>query len=341
MNNKTQKILIVCPQIGKILEGKPAGGAEKQTYLLFNKFKNVKFLVSSKKEIQGNYICIKNPLFALDKINFAIKNSDVIVFLALSKFSYFYFWLAKFYNKKIIYFVRSNADVGLYLKESSNYYSWVPKLAFPVVDIFICQTSLQLKNLKKYNQPKYIIPNPIIMNKEVTYKNNNFILWVGRNHKVKGIDILEKIIRDLSNINFKIIGINKSEIDLKHKNAEILGRIDTRAINKYFNEASIYINTSYTEGYPNAVLESFNNKTPVITYNTDPDSLLKKSKGGMCAYRDIGKFINIINKLYSDKKTIKKMGCAGYNYIKKNNGHKMIIKKIEKIFEKHGIKLEK
>lgn len=338
-----QKILIVCPQIGKLLEGKPAGGAEGIAFSIFKDYKNCSFLVSL-KNIPVNiskhkYVFIKNTKTDFIKIISAIKNADVVVFFALSRFSPIYFYLAKLYNKKIVYFISSNADVGLFLKESSFYYRYVPKLVFPIVDLFICQTELQESILKKYNKTTHIIPNPTEV-KKINYENNDYVLWVGRNHKVKGIDILEKTIEQLPNINFKIIGISDKEIR-SSKNVEILGRIDPNKISLYFNSASIYINTSYSEGYSNTILEAFANKTSVITYSANPDNLLEKSNGGYCANGNFPKFINLINENYYKKEKLKKMGNSGYRFIKKNNDLKIIKKKIEKRFEENNIRLIK
>ncbi|MDD3178583.1 MAG: glycosyltransferase family 4 protein [Candidatus ainarchaeum sp.] len=338
-----QKILIVCPQIGKLLEGKPAGGAEKKAQSIFKDYKNCSFLVSL-KNIPVNiskrkYVFIKNTKTDFIKIISAIKNADVVVFFALSRFSPIYFYLAKLYNKKIVYFISSNSDVGLFLKESSFYYRYVPKLVFPCVDLFICQTEIQEKKLNKYNHPIYRVPNPIDVQKS-NYKNENFVLWVGRNHKVKGLDILEKIIEELPEIKFKIVGITNKDIAI-HKNCEILGRVAPQKMQDYFNLASIYINTSYSEGYPNTTLEALSNKTPVISYSANPDYLLEKSGGGYCANGDLNKFITLIKENYYKKEKLKKMGELGRTYIKKNNDLKIIKNKIDKIFKENNIMLIK
>ncbi|MFA5746033.1 MAG: glycosyltransferase family 4 protein [archaeon] len=339
-----QKILVICPQIGKILEGKPAGGAEGRALMIFRNYKNTRFLISSKKKSKNNksqnkFIYIKNTISDFNNIASVIKQSDIILFFALSKFSYIYFYLAKLYNKKIIYFIASNADVGLYLKESSFYYRYVPKLVFPIVDIFICQTELQKKQLK-YNKPTYVLPNPTNITKVIKHNNPNYILWIGRNNKVKGVDILEKTIKQLPDIKFKIIGV-KSKILESYKNIETLGRINPNKMPKYFNSAVLYINTSYSEGYSNTTLEAFSNKTPVISYSANPDNLLEKSNGGYCANGDLQKFISLIKENYFKKDKLKKMGESGYLYIKNNNNLKTIKNKIEDIFYKNNIKLEK
>ena len=306
-----KKILVVTQGIEKVFLGKPMGGLEYRSYLLFKDYNNVNFLSTGYNSTNVKVISSKNKILGFFN-DFKILNYDAVCFFSFSRKTVFQILLAKMFNKKIIYFVCSNGEVGLNLNYVNSYYKWVPKVIFPFVDLFITQTDVQRKEIqKKYKKECQVIPNPVVINNNTKYKNNHFILWVGRNHPIKGTDILCETVSQLTNIKFKLIGINKLDIKVNSKNAEVLGRINIPEMDEYYNSATILINTSYSEGYPNSFLQSLANKTPIISYSANPDNFLERSGGGYSARGNKAEFISKIRELYDNEAELKRMSQSG------------------------------
>ena len=64
-------------------------------------------------------------------------------------------------------------------------------------------------------------------------------------------------------------------------NLEFISNIPSKKIYKYYSEASILINTSSSEGFPNTFLESWANYTPIVSLNFDPDNIISKYTLGL------------------------------------------------------------
>ncbi|MFA5746028.1 MAG: glycosyltransferase [archaeon] len=342
-----KKILICSWLAGELFTNKSAGGSEYRSYLLFNEINkfhryNISFIVKGPKEenrkINGvNVNFCKNNLFsATSTFNNKIISQDVFAGFAINRIMPWFYALAKLNNKKTIYFLTCDADVGIGLENVPQYYKYLPKVIFLLTDTFIAQNKTQYDILKdKYkNKQIYLLKNPCKI-KPVKYKDGQYILWVGRNDKTKGIDILKKVILKNPEKKFKIIGITENELSIKNsKNLEVLGRIDQKNINKYYFDCSFLINTSKIEGFPNIFLQSFSNKKPIISYRTNPDDFFEKSHGGFCANGDINQFQKYIDQFYKNKFEIKKKGINGYNYIKKEHNIKKISKELREILNK-------
>lgn len=334
-----QNILVFSSSAGKIVNGNSAGGSEVRSILLFKNissdflvFDLVKFSNYGKISI----ISANNSRFRLWLL--LIKNvfsHNLVVSFALAKITFFIYLISKLFGKKTIYFVSHDGDLN-YNSNLSLYYRFIPRLTFPFVDIFIAQTEFQANIIRKrYPKKKvFVLPNPVEVSKNINYKDNRFVLWVGRNDRIKGLDILKEAIKSLSDIPFKIIGITKEDLNLNLPNAEILGRIDFLKMQYYYNSASLLISTSYTEGFPNVFLQSLANKTPIVSYKVNPDDFLNISTGGLCANGNFKLFLKEISGLYFNKELLKSAGSSGYKYVKNNNDSEIICQKLNKILLK-------
>ncbi len=159
---------------------------------------------------------------------------------------------------------------------------WLVKKCFSQVDAVICQSQDMADNFKKlYNTSTdkiCIIGNPITNPDEINVvdsieKNHNFIT-VGRLSKIKGH---ARILRILARLNKKfhytIIGDGPERDNLRAQANEL--NLDSKItyisytdeVNKYLVQNDLFLQGSFSEGFPNAVLESCTMGTPALAFD--------------------------------------------------------------------------
>lgn len=152
---------------------------------------------------------------------------------------------------------------------------------FKKLDAIICQSNDMAEDMiDNFNIPKsniYVINNPISNLPDVKLKlpitNVKKFITVGRLSEVKGhlriLDILSKLDQPFS---YTIIGKGSLEDEIFQK-AKDLGIYDsieyipfTNQVNDYITKHDLFLQGSYVEGFPNALLESCVVGTPVIAF---------------------------------------------------------------------------
>lgn len=154
-----------------------------------------------------------------------------------------------------------------------------------------------------------LLPNLIKNNDQyLTNNKNDNILFVGRFHKSKGIDVLLKALvlvkKRIPKIQLIIIaGGNDSKYLEMVKtlglinNVTFLGKQPRKNVIKAFAEARISVVPSYYEAFGYTVIESLSVKTPVIGSNTGGISeIIEDKKNGLLF--PVGDFKSLAEKIY-------------------------------------------
>jgi len=196
---------------------------------------------------------------------------------------------------------------------------------------------------KKFKKKCVLIKNPVIIPDNIKIKNKknkNNILWVGTIRPVKQPEIFLKIAQSLPKLKFLMIG-GESERekklfnDIKREvntisNLEFLGFVPHHKIEKYYEEASLFINTSQIEGFPNTFLEAWINSTPVISLNVDPDEIICNKKLGLHSKTFQQLILDIKTIMFNDDLR-KEMGMNGKKYVEQNHDLKKIADRFEEL----------
>jgi len=235
---------------------------------------------------------------------------------------------------------------GFALQKNRSNYTLITRIT-NYIDIkfshfIVAQNTFQKEIIEnKFKKKCILIKNPIIIPDSFNIKNNqekNAILWVGTIREVKQPDIFLKIAKNLPEYRFKMIGgKSKKEEELYKKinreaksipNLELLGYIPHHKIQKYYEKASIFINTSRIEGFSNTFLEAWINCTPVISLNVDPDEVICNQKLGFHS-KTYEQMLIDLNMLLKNDKLRNEMGINGKKYVEKNHDVKMIANQFE------------
>jgi len=351
-----------------LTNGSSAGGAELQMIILAKEFTNrshdVSFVTFEKsKNLYEiiNDIKVFNPfnnygkgytylypqnLYKLFKVLNKI-NADIYIQRATTPLTGLLAFFTKLKNKLFLYSVSSNecVSVNLSIKRVRDLKKLVYKFGIKNCDCVICQTKDQKDLLKQtIGKNGEIIKNIYIPpESEFSKKNPSIpkVLWVGRIVKEKRPELFLELAKHLPNINFcmiaSVVGSSTSaiknynnikEASSKINNLDFKGFVPHKEINRYYAESSLFINTSYVEGFPNTFLEAWGNYKPVITLDFDPDEIICKYKLGLHS-RTFEQMIEDIKTLLKNEKLREEIGNNSREYVEKEHNLNKIINEYE------------
>tara|TARA_R110000868_G_scaffold232745_2_gene486320 strand:- start:6824 stop:7888 length:1065 start_codon:yes stop_codon:yes gene_type:complete len=305
MKNIRRKIAFILPSLS-------AGGAERiLSFLAQNVDKDCfdsQLLVIGNKvdaaygthSTKTTFLNKKRVLFGIPSlIYFLRKSKPDLVLSSIAHLNTVFGLMAPFFSntKFIIREASVISEMGKF-SNSSRLYGFLAKVAYKNIDAVICQSNdmaIDFNNL--YNIPANkitVINNPITEIFSLKKKNNvrDIIKYitVGRLSKEKGHERLLEILAKLEHpFHYTIVGsgpedevINKKILDLGLRN--FITHIPfTSEIGKILGEHDVFLQGSYVEGFPNAVLESCVVGTPVIAFNA-PGGTKEIIKDGINGY---------------------------------------------------------
>ena len=340
-----------------------AGGAQRIMSYLAQNIDNNKFdvtlvIIGFKKDNVYDISGIKQVYFNKNRIIQSI--NDIIKYLKVNKPDIVFSCIVHVntlmaFISVLLPKIKFVARVANVLSELKNYEDsskiYFPKilkvLAYKLVDHLICQSEdMYYDMVKNYSVSKgklTLINNPITQDFQIkpkTKKNQKPLkfITIARLSKEKGH---ERIINLLSKLDFDfiytIIGKGKEMeflFDLIKSNGldSKINYIEyTKEIEYYLSLSDIYLQGSYVEGLPNAVIESCAVGTPVIAFNA-PGGINEIITNGVNGYvvNTENEYINCLNELYKD-----------FTFIPEEVSHvvhtkfnaKKIIKKYEDLFQ--------
>lgn len=202
-------------------------------------------------------------------------------------------------------------------------------------DLIITQTTQQADLLKEnLNRKSQIISNPIALNSIKAVDNNSYALWIGRSHPEKNPQLFLDLAKYHTQIQFVMI-MNRSD-DLLYgeikqqcpNNLSIIEHVAFIEIDDFFANAFVLVNTSPMEGFPNTFLQAGKYKTPILSYQVDPDGYLSEWGCGVVANGHLTTMNQALQRLYDDIDWRKMLGENHHSYVV---GHHNLIDKVDQL----------
>ncbi len=234
------------------------------------------------------------------------------------------------HKKKFVYRIAHKMDYsGEFIKRhpiAGSFFSYGLRRA----DMVVAQNHSDQIVLEQKGIPSIVISSGYPIQVDLLEKEaRGPILWVARCESWKGPDIFLDIVKRNPDKNFVMICPRQShEDDLfkkistqakKIKNLQFIERVPFAEIQKFFNKAKIFINTSESEGFPNTYLQACMGKTPIISYKVNPDNFIIENNIGYCADGDFDFMIKLIEKISNDNVDWSKKSKNSSEYVLKNH----------------------
>jgi len=260
-------------------------------------------------------------------------------------------WYAKRHSKKLIFNIANDIDPRKNKIDFNQ--NLIPNLINEYIgrygvknaDLIIAQTEYQRSILKKsFNRDCVIIPNghPI---PDPPFKKSfpPIVLWIGNIKPLKRLELFLDVVSSLQDTNavFLFVGRfpnKKYQRNLYFrarniKNVKYLGELSLKKTNALVSKASVLVNTSIREGFPNTFIQAWMRETPVVSLSIDPDNVMEKFKIGFCS-KTFNQLVKDVRILVENKEKLRIIGKRARQYAIKNHDIKLIGEKYLNIFEK-------
>jgi GalNAc-alpha-(1->4)-GalNAc-alpha-(1->3)-diNAcBac-PP-undecaprenol alpha-1,4-N-acetyl-D-galactosaminyltransferase len=305
-----------------------------------------------------------NPAIKLISINLKIKNKNI-----LSKIN---FYLKRLFILRKI-FIQNKTDLVIGFMTGTNVFTTIAaKLAFKKVIIsehtnyhrnergfdgitrrLIYPLSDELVVLTNYDKNKYtyvknitVIQNPLVLtNNFLDIERKNIILGVGSLINVKGFDMLINAFGILNNKDWQLIivgeGSERDKLEKLISTLNLVGRVllpgQTKDIERYYKEASIFVLSSRAEGFPGVLCEAMGYGCPAIAFDclTGPREIIQnRDRGILVQSNNIELLVYELGNLITNE-SLRKDISLNAQAIKKELDIKVIAKSWINIFNKY------
>jgi glycosyltransferase involved in cell wall biosynthesis len=127
-----------------------------------------------------------------------------------------------------------------------------------------------------YQRHGSIVPNCLVPFGTVTANARGHVLWISTIRTIKRPEIFLDLARSISQVRFRMVGgASPIEKELFEKirleaqsisNLEFVGFVPHTEIERQFDGASVLVNTSSSEGFPNSFLEAWSSGIPTVAF---------------------------------------------------------------------------
>lgn len=162
---------------------------------------------------------------------------------------------------------------------------------------------------------------------------NKTILWCANWGVHKRPELFIELASKMQHTNLKFVMVgghnNKRYVDQlllnKPDNLSITGRLSFDEAIRYFDKATIFVNTSSSggDGFPNTFIQAWLRQTPVISLGFDPDNIVAMNNLGY-NLNSVQEATDKITELTNDFKYYKELSQNAYHYGSKNHTIKVM-----------------
>ncbi|MCS3677801.1 glycosyltransferase involved in cell wall biosynthesis [Salinibacter ruber] len=258
------------------------------------------------------------------------------------------FLCSKVLRRQFVFRVANDADVdpSYLLRRYSKPFVLLYRSVLSAADAVIAQTEHQQHLLKKhFGVEAYLVPNGYDLpdkDQIVTHGGRQHVLWVGSSDpEKKNPFIFVRLAERLPNLQFTMISqpiSNKRDFHqhLRAKaasvrNLDFKGPVDPEEIHNYYRQASLLVNTSSYEGFPNTFLEAWRYETPVVSMYFDLDGLLENGIGGVKA-GGMERLVNEVESLASNASHRANIGESARVYLIRNYSLSKVVSMYKNVF---------
>ncbi len=166
------------------------------------------------------------------------------------------------------------------------------------------------------------------------------VLWVGRSVAVKQPYLFLKLAAECQDTKFVMICQRATADDryddlvsqaAGHENLTFIPRVPASEIDRYYQRASVLVNTSASEGFPNTFIEACKWSVPILSLNVNPDGFLHEFGCGWCADNDWSEFAARLRFLAEPDRQ-REYGAKARAYVERHHDIRRVVEDYKTLF---------
>jgi glycosyltransferase involved in cell wall biosynthesis len=251
----------------------------------------------------------------------------------------------KWYGKKSVFASASNPDLVpntpriQYARDR-----WIYAYGLRHVDQIFVQNDEQARLCRNHHaREPILVPNCYALpDRRPAYSEKRYILWVSTIRQIKRPELFLDLAQALPNHQFRMIGGPDDDDaalfeDIKSRanrmaNVEFLGFVPFAESEAHFDAATLFINTSESEGVPNSFLQAWARGVPTISF-IDAGAHLEGQPVGF-RVKSLGEMEQLIATLSSNVTMRLAEGRRCADYVEKVHSPKKVVALYESLFMK-------
>lgn len=216
--------------------------------------------------------------------------------------------LIKIFRKPIIFHCRCNVEYAI---GESGIRRRMLRFIMNRVDAIFVQNHFSLEyvmEVLRQNKDKvYLMPNYIekekIVEKKVVRNTLQNVLYVGHVSLEKGMGEVLKCAERFPQLHFDIVGAiteqyqGYKKIEKRLGNVKFLGNVDFNQVQRFLDDADLFLLLSWSEGFSNALVEAMARGVPCVVSDVGANAEMLENRGGIvCKVRDVDAMTAAIEK---------------------------------------------
>lgn len=149
-----------------------------------------------------------------------------------------------------------------------------------------------------------------------------YVLWVGRaDTDCKRADLCWELARACPQVPFlAVMNPQEPEITARLHNAapanvRLIDHVPWEASEALYRDALVLLNTSESEGFPNAFLQAAKHGVPILSRRVDPDGVLRREGWGLVADDRLDRLTEMIRWAAAEPERLNAMAAAARRYV--------------------------
>lgn len=208
-------------------------------------------------------------------------------------------------------------------------------------DHIVVQTVDQQQLLhKEFNRSSVVVRNPVEIRPTPKTGTPRYVLWIGRADLVhKRSDRLVELAKRCPDVPFHAIvgpwqpGILERTKRTAPPNLTILERAPPAEISSLLRDAAVLVNTSASEGFPNAFLQAAMMAVPVVSLKVDPDGFCQSHGCGIACRDDMEQMAREVLALWRDAASRELIGRRGREFVLREHSLATSVTQLAALFE--------
>lgn len=246
-------------------------------------------------------------------------------------------------KKPFVFSLASNMDLdGTWKRGMGRHYYWLYTYGLKNADVVVAQTDDQMCLLKDATGKDGVLIRSTFAEPTglAPVRKSGYVLWVGNFWAIKRPAMYLELASRLSEYRFVMVGgphageehvfSETSKASESVKNLEFVGPAPFTEVGGYFDGASVFVNTSADEGFPNTYLQAWCRGVPVVG-TFDADGLISRyGLGKKCD--DLDGLVSAVDGLMKDDELRGEIGETARLYVDENHSPERVAVKYDQLF---------